>query len=98
MYLLHLGYNILFHKFLQVTLMIFSYICFQIATSTAENWAGHAAMMNIFKNFFASKSCPQIVRYNDFSNFILYFIQKVKVGIKPWQYDISIFIQHCWSQ
>ncbi|KAK3736334.1 hypothetical protein QZH41_020807, partial [Actinostola sp. cb2023] len=48
----------------------------KVASSSADSWAGHAAMMNIFKNFFSSKSCPEIIRYNDYSNFISYYILK----------------------
>ncbi|XP_031558269.1 transcription initiation factor TFIID subunit 2-like [Actinia tenebrosa] len=48
----------------------------KVASSSADSWAGHAAMLNIFKNFYSSKSCPQIIRYNDFSNFLSYFLLK----------------------
>lgn len=62
-------------------------LCFlsllQVATASASrdqsnsSWTGHTAMIGIFRNMFGSQSCPHIVKYNDFSNFINYFIQKV---------------------
>ena len=49
----------------------------QVATACASSWTGHTTMIGIFRNMFGSQSCPHIVKYNDFSNFIAYFIQKV---------------------
>ncbi|XP_048582004.1 transcription initiation factor TFIID subunit 2 isoform X3 [Nematostella vectensis] len=48
----------------------------KVASASADSWTGQTAMLNIFKNMFGSKSAPQIIRYNDFSNFISYFVLK----------------------
>lgn len=48
----------------------------KVATACASSWTGHTSMISIFRNMFGSQSCPHIVKYNDFSNFIAYFVQK----------------------
>ena len=63
----------------------FSFV--QIATACASSWTGHTTMTGIFRNMFGSQSCPHIVKYNDFSNFIAYFIQKV--GFRIWKNRIE---------
>lgn len=40
-------------------------------------WSGPPAMLNIFRKFFGSFSAPHIIKQNNFSNFQLYFLQKV---------------------
>lgn len=48
----------------------------KVATASASSWTGHTSMIGIFRDMFGSQSCPHIVKYNDFSNFIAYFVQK----------------------
>jgi len=48
----------------------------KVATACASSWTGHTSMIGIFRDMFGSHSCPHIVKYNDFSNFIAYFVQK----------------------
>ncbi|XP_067032704.1 transcription initiation factor TFIID subunit 2-like isoform X1 [Acropora muricata] len=48
----------------------------KVATACASTWTGHTSMIGIFRDMFGSQSCPHIVKYNDFSNFISYFVQK----------------------
>ncbi|XP_074635589.1 transcription initiation factor TFIID subunit 2-like isoform X2 [Acropora palmata] len=48
----------------------------KVATACASSWTGHTSMIGIFRDMFGSQSCPHIVKYNDFSNFIAYFVQK----------------------
>ena len=71
----------------------FSFV--QVATACASSWTGHATMTGIFRNMFGSQSCPHIVKYNDFSNFIAYFIQKVgfKYRIEALHYENSMYLQ-----
>ncbi|XP_046847633.1 transcription initiation factor TFIID subunit 2-like [Xenia sp. Carnegie-2017] len=45
-----------------------------------ETWNVHQSLVTIFQMFFGSATCPEIVRYNDFSNFIDYFVQKAIVS------------------
>ena len=60
-----------------VTISLVFYSLLQVATASASSWTGHTTMIGIFRNMFGSQSCPHIVKYNDFSNFMNYFIQKV---------------------
>ena len=55
--------------------LLFSSI--QVANAMVSNWSGPPAMLNIFRKFFGSFSCPNIVKHNDFSNLQQYFLQKV---------------------
>jgi len=43
-----------------------------------STWNGPPAMKSIFTRMFCCKSCPNIVKTNNFINFQTYFLQKVK--------------------
>lgn len=38
---------------------------------------GAMALISIFQKLFGSQGCPNIVKYNDFTDFAAYFVQKV---------------------
>ncbi|PWA22538.1 hypothetical protein CCH79_00018170 [Gambusia affinis] len=48
----------------------------QIANSMVSTWQGPPAMKSLFTRMFCCKSCPNIVRTNNFINFQSYFLQK----------------------
>ena len=50
---------------------------FQLGNVSGESWNIHLTMISMFQDFFGSQACPTIVRYNNFSDFIDYFVQKV---------------------
>lgn len=50
---------------------------FQIANSMVSTWQGPPAMKSLFTRMFCCKSCPNIVKTNNFINFQSYFLQKV---------------------
>lgn len=49
----------------------------QIANSMVSTWQGPPAMKSLFTRMFCCKSCPNIVKTNNFINFQSYFLQKV---------------------
>ncbi|XP_073840548.1 TATA-box binding protein associated factor 2 isoform X2 [Musca autumnalis] len=49
----------------------------KVANQMVTQWSGPPAMLNIFRKFFGSFSAPHIIKQNNFSNFQLYFLQKV---------------------
>lgn len=50
----------------------------QIANSMMSTWQGPPAMKSLFTRMFCCKSCPNIVKTNNFINFQSYFLQKVR--------------------
>lgn len=50
----------------------------QIANSMVSTWTGPPAMKSLFTRMFCCKTCPNIVKTNNFMNFQSYFLQKVK--------------------
>lgn len=51
-----------------------------------STWQGPPAMKSLFTRMFCCKSCPNIVKTNNFINFQSYFLQKVHQRNKtPWQ-------------
>lgn len=44
-----------------------------------STWQGPPAMKSLFTRMFCCKSCPNIVKTNNFINFQSYFLQKVPV-------------------
>lgn len=48
----------------------------KVGTVEAEVWDGESSMIEIFEKMFGSNAAPRIPRFNDFSNFISYFLQK----------------------
>ena len=53
--------------------------CFQIANTEVEVWDGESVMVELFEKMFGSNACPSIPKFNNFANFIGYFMQKVFV-------------------
>lgn len=47
-----------------------------VANKLSGTWSGPPAMFSLFSTLFGSKSCPQIPRLNNFSNFQHYFLSK----------------------
>ncbi|CAB4037256.1 Transcription initiation factor TFIID subunit 2, partial, partial [Paramuricea clavata] len=52
----------------------------KLQNETGEQWNIHLSLIAIFQDIFGSQTCSTIVRYNDFSNFIDYFVQKAIVS------------------
>lgn len=50
----------------------------QIANAMVSTWQGPPAMKSLFTRMFCCKSCPNIVKTNNFINFQSYFLQKVR--------------------
>jgi len=48
----------------------------KVCSAEAEVWDGEAIMIDTFEKMFGSNACPSIPKFNDFSNFVSYFIQK----------------------
>uniref|UniRef100_A0A6I8SYC6 Transcription initiation factor TFIID subunit 2 n=1 Tax=Xenopus tropicalis TaxID=8364 RepID=A0A6I8SYC6_XENTR len=48
----------------------------KIANSMVSTWTGPPAMKSLFTRMFCCKSCPNIVKTNNFLNFQSYFLQK----------------------
>ncbi|TRY83311.1 hypothetical protein DNTS_006037 [Danionella cerebrum] len=48
----------------------------KIANSMVSTWTGPPAMKSLFTRMFCCKSCPNIVKTNNFMNFQSYFLQK----------------------
>uniref|UniRef100_A0A672LV18 Transcription initiation factor TFIID subunit 2 n=1 Tax=Sinocyclocheilus grahami TaxID=75366 RepID=A0A672LV18_SINGR len=48
----------------------------KIANSMMSTWTGPPAMKSLFTRMFCCKSCPNIVKTNNFINFQSYFLQK----------------------
>ena len=63
----------------------FSFV--QVLIVDTELSGEQTELIEIFEKMFGSKACASIPRYNDFSNFITYFIQKVYII----QYEFSRF-------
>lgn len=51
----------------------------QIANSMVSTWTGPPAMKSLFTRMFCCKTCPNIVKTNNFMSFQSYFLQKVQV-------------------
>ncbi|XP_065647290.1 transcription initiation factor TFIID subunit 2 isoform X3 [Hydra vulgaris] len=49
----------------------------KIANTEVEVWDGESAMIEIFEKMFGSNACASIPKFNNFSNFTGYFMQKV---------------------
>lgn len=60
----------------------------QIANSMVSTWTGPPAMKSLFTRMFCCKTCPNIVKTNNFMNFQSYFLQKVKF----------IFLNECFKR
>lgn len=52
----------------------------KLGNVSGESWNIHLTMISMFQDFFGSQACPTIVRYNNFSDFIDYFVQKALVS------------------
>jgi hypothetical protein len=50
----------------------------QIANSMVSTWTGPPAMKSLFTRMFCCKTCPNIVKTNNFMSFQSYFLQKVQ--------------------
>ena len=51
----------------------------QIANSMVSTWTGPPAMKSLFTRMFCCKTCPNIVKTNNFMSFQSYFLQKVQL-------------------
>ncbi|MEQ2168161.1 hypothetical protein GOODEAATRI_011550 [Goodea atripinnis] len=67
-------------------------ITVQIANSMMSTWQGPPAMKSLFTRMFCCKSCPNIVRTNNFINFQSYFLQKVQTKPKHCSVHVQLSI------
>lgn len=72
----------------------------QIANSMVSTWTGPPAMKSLFTRMFCCKTCPNIVKTNNFMSFQSYFLQKVQF---PFWFSynyfmpISVYIHLPWG-
>ena len=64
----------------------------QILSEDPEAYEGEETLVNCFQKLFGSQSCPSLPKFNDFSNFISYFVQKV--GIAAAWVAFQLFMTH----
>lgn len=71
----------------------------QIANSMVSTWTGPPAMKSLFTRMFCCKTCPNIVKTNNFMSFQSYFLQKVQFTFQI-SYDcfmpLSVYLSLTW--
>lgn len=65
-------------KVLECSQLCTHFLFSQIANAMVSTWQGPPAMKSLFTRMFCCKSCPNIVKTNNFINFQSYFLQKVR--------------------
>lgn len=72
----------------------------QIANSMVSTWTGPPAMKSLFTRMFCCKTCPNIVKTNNFMSFQSYFLQKVQLPFRffyNYFMPISVYIRLPWG-